>query len=221
MPDSDSAARSSPSAFTEWQRALQSLTAGEDAAREWRRLRYRFAYRLGEALVSGVESVQAVKGPVVYGVWLRWGLLYVGQTLDAQRRLRDLPIGESHHLATAFPPEIWHRVVVVEWSRLPEASALTGAYSTELVGLALEHALQARLHPLVNSERRTSAGGWRPVDWQTSKSRGARAVAQVNELLDAVQGCWDDAVAQFPGPVAHSAPYRVVYPETLVDDGGG
>lgn len=32
----------------------------------------------------------------------------------------DLPIGESHHLANSFPPEIWTRVVVVYWGQLIE-----------------------------------------------------------------------------------------------------
>ncbi|MET7417915.1 hypothetical protein [Dactylosporangium sp. NPDC005555] len=207
----------SSSAFVEWQRALHVLTSDEAAAREWRRLRYRFAHRLGEALVGSADSEQEVKGPVLYGVWLHWGLLYIGQTLEAQRRLRDLPIGESHHLATTFPPEIWHRVVVIEWSKLPEATALIAEFSLDLIGLALEHGMQVRLRPLVNSERRTSAGGWRLVDWERSQSRGARAAVQIDMLLGAVQNLWDEAAKQRPGSIVSPVAYRVIFPERLVD----
>jgi hypothetical protein len=38
-----------------------------------------------------------VTGHLVYGVYVAGaGLLYVGQTGNAKRRLRDLPVGESH-----------------------------------------------------------------------------------------------------------------------------
>jgi hypothetical protein len=60
-----------------------------------------------------------VTGDVLYGVYIAGGgLLYVGQTHDAWRRLRDLPVGESHHLATTVPPETWERVAVVQWPEL-------------------------------------------------------------------------------------------------------
>lgn len=210
-------ANAPPSEFLEWRRALRSLTLDEAATREWRHLRYRFAHRLGEALTGSTANWEAVRGPVIYGVWLHWGLLYIGQTFEAQRRLRDLPIGESHHLATTFPPEIWHRVVVIEWSKLPEAVAITENLAPELLGLALEHGLQARLLPLVNTERRTPAGGWRSVSWEASKSRGARAAAQVGDLLVAVHDVWQEAATHPAESATSSAVYRVVFPETLVD----
>lgn len=58
-------------------------------------------------------------GPVLYGVFASGaGLCYVGQTQEAERRLRDLPVGESHHLANTVPPEVWERVVVIRWPLL-------------------------------------------------------------------------------------------------------
>jgi hypothetical protein len=139
------------------------------------------------------------------------GLLYVGQTTEAQRRLRDLPVGESHHLANTFPPETWHKVLVVAWPRLPEATPLTAALGPELVGLALEHRLQERLDPLANSERRTSDGGWRVVVRQGSRSRGARAAKQVEVLSRAVERIWDQADGS--GPLSPAC--RLIFPEHL------
>ncbi|MEV4757282.1 hypothetical protein AB0J86_19500 [Micromonospora sp. NPDC049559] len=153
---------------------------------------------------------------MLYGVWLRWGLLYVGQTMEAERRLRDLPIGESHHLATTFPPEIWHRVVVVAWPRLPEAQLLAADATPELVGLALEHTLQLRLNPLANSEKRTPDGNWRAVVWEARRSRGARYASQLGGLVEAVHQVWDEAASQALTANTASAVHRVVFPETLV-----
>src|SRR5215467_16390217 len=90
-----------------WLDALHTLTATEADARRWRHERYAFAHRVGSALVEPDGVQGTINGLVVYGVWLEWGLLYVGQTKEAERRLRDLVVGESHHLANTFPPEIW------------------------------------------------------------------------------------------------------------------
>ncbi len=98
-------------AFEQWLRGLTALTGSAAAARQWRERRYDFAHRLGEKLVGQCAADPPVEGSAIYGIGLKWGLLYVGQTNDAARRLRDLPVGESHHLANTFPPEIWDRVV--------------------------------------------------------------------------------------------------------------
>ncbi|MEV4618166.1 hypothetical protein AB0J74_05520 [Asanoa sp. NPDC049573] len=195
--------------FLAWRASLHRLTDSRDAARSWRKRRYAFAHRLGEALAGPTPDSPAIDGPVVYGIWLRMGLLYVGQTTEAQRRLRDLPVGESHHLANTFPPEIWHKVLVVAWPRLPEAAPLTEALGPKLVGLALEHRLQERPHPLANSERRTPDGGWREVVRTSSTSRGARAAKQVEVLSRAVERVWDEADGG--GPLSPAC--RLVLPE--------
>jgi hypothetical protein len=127
------------------------------------RARYAFAHRLGTALTGGGISAFTISGSVVYGVWLNWGLVYVGQTGEAQRRLRDLPVGESHHLANTFRPEIWSRVIVVEWPRLATARAAIERLSEPIVGLALEHRLQASVTPLANASRRKPDGDWTAV----------------------------------------------------------
>jgi hypothetical protein len=160
-----------------------------------------------------------ITGAALYGVWLRWGLLYVGQTAEAERRLRDLAIGESHHLANTFPPEIWDRVVVVAWPQLAEADALVERLGTKTVGLALEHHLQSRATPLANAARRTSEGGWRVVDRTRSASVGARAATEVKPLLDAVEALWEMAATAHEGTPLPPA-VRCVRPGHLLPDPG-
>ncbi|MCP2258357.1 hypothetical protein LX15_002051 [Streptoalloteichus tenebrarius] len=155
-----------------------------------------------------------MRGHAVYGVWLDWGLLYVGQTSEAERRLRDLAVGESHHLANTFPPEIWHRVVVVAWPRLPEAGPLVERFGADEVGLGLEHRLQSWLEPLANGSRRRPDGGWREVDWATSRSRGARVGRQIDSLFEAVRRVWREASEA--GSSTASEVYRVVFPGELL-----
>lgn len=136
----------------------------------------------------------AVVGSAVYGIWLKWGLLYVGQTNEASLRLRDLPVGESHHLANTFPPEIWDRVVVIDWPSLAEAEAALAQLDQATIGLAIEHRLQVRVQPLANASRRTKGGGWRDIDRGKSKSRGARAADAVGDLATR----WTDVATSRP-----------------------
>jgi hypothetical protein len=185
--------------FVGWLAHLHRLTDSSESSRRWRERRYQFAHRLGDALVGTVDGRPPITGAALYGIWLHWGLLYVGQTADAERRLRDLAIGESHHLANTFPPEIWDRVVIIAWPQLAEADALIARLGTKTVGLALEHRLQFRATPLANATRRTSQGGWRVIDRTRSASLGARAAAEVEPLFDAVEVLWSAAEASEEG----------------------
>lgn len=95
--------RSAEDAFARWRAALLDALASPDRILTWQDRRYRFAYQLGQLLT---DNTAPVSGHAIYGVYLADSvLLYVGQTRDARRRLRDLPVGESHHLATTVPPE--------------------------------------------------------------------------------------------------------------------
>jgi len=195
--------------FDRWWHAMRDVAATEDTARAWREHRYTFAHQLGSALAGGLT------GPAVYGVWLQWGLLYVGQTLEADRRLKDLAIGESHHLANTFPPEIWHRVGVVAWSQLPEAAELIDRFGAKAVGEGLEHRLQSWLQPLANASRRVPDGSWRDVDWKRSNSLGARTGLLIENLFVAVQEVWQ-AAAESPDGADLPAASRVVFPSRLL-----
>jgi hypothetical protein len=205
-------------AFAAWLGSLNRLTGTPEAARVWRERRYRFAHRLGEALVGTTSGQAAIVGPAVYGVWLSWGLLYIGQTTDAGRRLRDLAIGESHHLANTFPPETWDRVVVVAWTRLPEAAEVVERLGVQSIGLALEHRLQSWAQPLANAARRTTEGGWRQVDWTRSTSTGARVAADVDTLFLRVRSLWTAAETGAPASPPLDEAVRCVAPARLLGD---
>lgn len=202
--------------FAAWRASLQQLNTSASGSRLWRESRYRFAHRLGDALVGATASGPAITGPALYGVWLSWGLIYVGQTTDAQRRLRDLAIGESHHLANTFPPEIWDRIVVIAWSQLAEADGPVRDLGLKVVGLALEHRLQAEERPLANSARRMSSGGWHAVDLSHSASRGAKAGARVTELYTAVRQLWTLAADSDDPTQVVPILVRCVRPATLL-----
>jgi hypothetical protein len=128
-----------------------------------------------------------------------------------------LAVGESHHLGNTFPPEIWSRVVVIEWPRLHAASAAIKRLSEPVVGLALEHRFQALLSPLANASRRTAAGGWRSVDWAGSRSRGSRAAVEIDQLFLSVRAVWDLAEAwDADGGDGLPEACRVVFPADLL-----
>ncbi|MFC1406980.1 MULTISPECIES: hypothetical protein [Streptacidiphilus] len=155
-------------AYEEWRSSLRSVTSGAAELSEWQD-RFRFAHSVGALLTSGAgDDAPPVSGPVFYGVYLHGtGLAYVGQTQEAERRLRDLPIGEDHHLANTVPPELWERVIVVQWAKLLmqlDARERTAVESMGLAvyGLALEHLLQVHMQPPLNARRRTRDGDWRP-----------------------------------------------------------
>ncbi|WP_086665871.1 hypothetical protein [Lentzea kentuckyensis] len=200
-------------AFDRWWHAMRDVAATRATSLAWRQHRYKFAHRLGRALTADPP----LTGPAVYGVWLQWGLLYVGQTLEAERRLRDLAIGESHHLANTYPPEIWHHVVVVSWPQLPEAARVLDALSPKAIGEGLEHRLQEALEPLANASRRTSDGQWRDVDWKTSRSLGARTGKQLDDLFAAVLDVWNTAASSTNGENVPSSS-RIVFPSQLLSD---
>jgi hypothetical protein len=199
-----------------WQQALRELTRDSESAAEWRFSRWTFAHRLGLALTGDSATGGAITGSVIYGIWLDWGLIYIGQTSEAERRLRDLPVGESHHLANTFPPEIWNRVVVLPWPELSSVQPGIERLSPSEVGLGLEYGLQLKLSPLANASRRTTNGNWRPVNWATSGSRGAQTFQQIGELFSVVKDIWDRAEAWQPGDEALPGRCHVVFPARLL-----
>ena len=95
-------------AIGRWRAAMLDSLAGPERVLAWQDRRYRFAHQVGQLLTSTARPDAApVTGHVIYGVHIAGaGLLYVGQTGDAKRRLRDLPVGESRHLATTVGTQL-------------------------------------------------------------------------------------------------------------------
>jgi hypothetical protein len=163
---------------------------------------------------------------VIYGVYVVGaGLLYVGQTGDAKRRLRDLPVGESHHLATTVPPETWDRVVVVQWpDLLPDLRGSEGLAAERLghqtCGLALEHLLQVTYRPVMTARRRGGAGVWAARRIDSSRSRGAVNSGRFPDLFRAVRAAWDHlADTPEPGnsdPAVYAGAGRVIFPARVL-----
>ena len=211
-----------------WRRALKELLGDKQRFHSWREQRYAFAHRVGTLLTEAHPPTPAATGPALYGVYLPGtGLCYVGQTQEARRRLRDLPIGESHHLAMTAPPELWTRVIVVQWAEL-----LVRATEREWVipdmkacGQALEYLLHCHFRPTINCYARTTDGRYRERPPERSKSKAAVGAIEHSDLFKVVLGVWSslEAVPEpTPGEsrVADYGPFgRVIFPAALLDSG--
>lgn len=194
MPVSDQA---NEDAYRAWRSALTTLLGDTSLLARWQERRYEFAHRVGALLTEMYGDSSVTMGPVLYGVFASGaGLCYIGQTQEAERRLRDLPVGESHHLANTVPPEVWERVVVIRWplllSEAPASEQLeVEAMGSAVCGLALEHALQVAVAPPLNSRRRRTSGDWQPRNLAQSRSRGAIHSQRIPELSRLTLAAWN------------------------------
>jgi hypothetical protein len=214
-------------AFGRWRTAMLDSLASPERVLAWQDRRYRFAHQVGQLLTNPAwPDTAPVTGHVVYGVYVAGaGLLYVGQTGDAKRRLRDLPVGESHHLATTVPPETWDRVIVVQWPDLLTDLRGSDRLAAERLGhqtcgLALEYLLQVTYRPVMTARRRSGAGEWATRRIDSSRSRGALNSARFPGLFRAVRAVWEQ-LADTPGPgnghpAVHAGASRAVFPARLL-----
>lgn len=144
-----------------WLHALRSAISSRDKRQAFRDRRFAFSHRVGTTLRHWV-SASGGDRPIVYGVCLGEELVYVGQTCEPSRRLYDLPIGESHHLANTFPPEVWDRVVVFDWARQNYCDALPQEQPLAHIGEAIEFLLHRHYRPEMNVSRKGTLGNWIP-----------------------------------------------------------
>lgn len=215
-------------AFKGWCASLRELINDASGLAERQERRYRFAHMIGELLTSPNETCPEMTGPVLYGVSLPGtGLCYVGQTQEAERRLRDLPVGESHHLANTVPPELWERVIVVRWPDLleqaPSADQQAAAdLGPSVCGLALEHLLQRTTLPPLNGRQRRRNGEWRPRDHVRSRSRGAVHAPMLPGLWELTWQTWQHLGAVRAGagdpPAITTRVGRVVFPSRVLEE---
>jgi hypothetical protein len=210
--------------YLRWRKTTRAFVGGPQELRQLQDLRYAYAAEVGLLLTQPAQGDPPLTGPALYGVYSRGpGLIYVGQTMSAERRLRDLAVGESHHLANTVPPEVWDRVVVIQWPLLtpqlsPAAQNAVADLLPVVAGEGLERLLQVELRPLLNGRRRMPLGGWRDRG-EGSSSRGAKAVASLGELHQLVLQKWTHLIGV---PVAGAHLFedgaRVVLPSRLLDD---
>jgi hypothetical protein len=212
----------------QWLAAIRAMTATPEQATGYLDRRLRFTTEVARSL----SHSDAASDALVYGVWLAGhsAPIYIGQTTEGRRRLWDLPIGESHHLANSFPPEIWQRVVVVYWGQILArraefsaeiSNALSGIAGnnptdvTQAIGLGLEFLLQQTLRPVFNGRKKKRDGSWRHVDWDTSASLGARTSEHLAPLFEEVLSVWREFASVDPNGTSVQQPNpngRVVFP---------
>lgn len=187
-----------PQLRSSWQIALRALTNSTANARNWIDARYCFTSQVARQLVGPIAERESPA--VIYAVWLEGDHeqpVYVGQSMEPARRLWDLPIGESHHLANSFPPEIWRVVAVEDWATSlrgqPELEArvfeqlaergIDALAIRQTIALGVEFRLQQTLHPLINLRKKLRDGAWRNVDFERSRSAGA-VVSRLPSLIE-------------------------------------
>lgn len=194
-----------------WVEQLSALTATPEAAARFHTQRTQAATAVAQTIFKTLGINRKQKIPALYAVWLcgHTQPTYIGQTMDMGRRLWDLPIGESHHLANSFPVEIWKAVMVLRWHDLlrhhkpkeldnlmdtldvePSPTKTAEAKKLEHIGMAFEHLLQKTYKPLFNMRKRKPDGTWRPVNLERSQSTGARTAKLVGDLWPFMLHIW-------------------------------
>lgn len=212
--------------WDDWTRALGALTADPEARRRFRERRFSLAYRIGTLLKQWVASSGGDR-PIIYAVALADGKpIYIGQTPEPSRRLYDLPIGESHHLANTFPPELWRRVIVLDWLALadaPSVEPLPPDCDSTAIGTAIELHLQRRYQPEMNMLRKSPSGAWVLRNLDSSRSRAAGLISSVSHLLPAVERSFEGLLQAGVGSGVglRSAVGCVVFPQSsAIGDSG-
>jgi hypothetical protein len=123
------------------------------------------------------------------------------------------------------PPELWTRVIVVQWAELLAAAVGNHDWvipNMKTCGEALEYLLHCHFHPPINCHTRTTGGSYRERPPENSKSKAAISSVSFSHLFKVVLGAWSDleAIADptpDDGRIADYSYYgRVVFPSALL-----
>jgi hypothetical protein len=84
--------------------------------------------------------------------------IFVPADVVADPNDANAAIGESHHLAMTAPPELWTRVIVVQWAELLVRTAEREWVIPDMkaCGQALEYLLHCHFRPTINRYARTT-----------------------------------------------------------------
>ncbi|MCU5632909.1 GIY-YIG nuclease family protein [Bacillus cereus] len=107
----------------QWVNKLTSeFLSDKDSIKRYIQIRFAFACDVFQILQQGLEEDgNNVREPIIYGVIMSNKSIYIGQSLDSQRRIKDLPIGESHHFAKTIPTELWEKIIVIKLNSIFES----------------------------------------------------------------------------------------------------
>ena len=209
-----------------WRRALEELLGDKQRFDSWRKQRYAFAHRVGTLLTEAHPPCRDRPGalwrpPPGNRALLRW------TNPGGQAKAAGPSNRESHHLAMTAPPELWTRVIVVQWAELLVRAAEREWVISDIkaCGQALEYLLHCHFRPTINCYARTTDGRYRERPPEKSKSKASVGATAYLDLFKVVLGVWSDLEA-VPEPasgesrVADYSPFgRVVFPVALLDSG--
>jgi hypothetical protein len=107
--------------------------------------------------------------------WRRTGLAWLSPPWRSPRYVICW-LTRSAGAAASWQPSSVQRSPLMSWpallSRLPSQEALQASrLGPDVCGLALEHLLQVTYRPIMNSRRRSTTGGWRVRQVESSRSR--------------------------------------------------
>lgn len=224
--------------YQAWVTCSRLLNANESKAREFRTRRYAFTHALANVLVKNLPKTGTDQ--VIYAVRLMGGHskpVYLGSSSEGCRRLWDLPIGESHHLANTYPPEVWQTVQILHWRQLLVAKGhdldalqrsvakLCSARSKstlELTGMGIEFRFQQETRPDMNMLTKRRDGGFKEVNPSRSKSRQAIVAREwiTGRIYEDLWASWtglQSAAEKFEGDSLVAPFGSMVFPGRIFD----
>ncbi|MFT5195011.1 MAG: hypothetical protein ACI85U_002026 [Candidatus Promineifilaceae bacterium] len=218
-----------------WHLLKEETHESQDAFKYFQ-IRASFANSVSQEIRNLAKLARDENIPAIYAVWLnkQSNPIYIGQTQDSKRRLWDLAIGESHHLANMFPPETWGKVCIFRWKDFLENHQL--AFESikgksmnfdnsekeilKQIGLSIELSFQIEMQPLFNKYKRLKDGSLKAIDFSSSGSSGSKLLSQIDYEFDGLKKYWYELTSENLTGAKSSISLEygaVVYPQNLMD----